>query len=154
MAHAGGRPKKYNSPDDMQIKIDAYIASCGPHPLTDKDGNPVCDKKGIPVVIDKPLTMSGLANALGLDRKSLLNYSKQDEFFPAIARARRLVEQYAEEQLFNRDAANGAKFALANNHGWTERQEITADVAITADDKALLERINKRMSQDDSKPNA
>ncbi len=150
MPHAGGRPKKYNSVDDMQIKIDAYIASCGPQPLKDSNDNMVCDKKGAPVIIDKPLTMSGLANALGMDRKSLLNYSKDQEFFPAISRARRRVEQYAEEQLFNRDAANGAKFALSNNHGWAERQEVTAEVSITTEDKALLDRISKRMGIDDN----
>jgi hypothetical protein len=40
-----------------------------------------------------------------------------------------MVEQYAEERLFDKDGANGAKFSLANNfEGWKEKQQIEADV--------------------------
>ena len=44
-------------------------------------------------------------------------------------RAKAVVEQYAEERLFDKDGANGAKFSLANNfEGWKEKQQIEADV--------------------------
>jgi predicted ATPase len=46
-----------------------------------------------------------------------------------ITRAKATVEQYAEERLYDKDGANGAKFSLANNfEGWKEKQSIEADV--------------------------
>ena len=41
-----------------------------------------------------------------------------------ITRARARVEQFAEECLFDKNTANGAKFSLANNfEGWKEKWE-------------------------------
>ena len=35
------------------------------------------------------------------------------------------MEQYAEERLFDKDGANGAKFSLANNFsGWKEKTQL------------------------------
>ena len=78
----------------------------------------------------KPLTITGLALALGFtSRQALLNYQEKPEFVDAITRAKARVEQYAEERLFDKDGANGAKFSLANNFkGWAEKQQIEADV--------------------------
>ena len=73
--------------------------------------------------------MSGLADALDMSRQSLLNYSENEEFFDTITRAKRKCEVYAEERLFDKDGANGAKFSLANNfEGWKEKQEVDANV--------------------------
>ena len=46
-----------------------------------------------------------------------------------ITRAKTFIEQYAEERLFDKDGAYGAKFSLANNFkGWAEKTQIEADV--------------------------
>lgn len=120
-----GRPKKYENAQEMQEKIDQYFVSCF-KPILDKNGNPVMN----PLTGDfylqqyRPFTMSGLANALDMSRQSLLNYSKEDEFLDTIERARRKVEVYTEEKLFEKETCNGSKFSLSNNFGWTEKQEI------------------------------
>lgn len=76
----------------------------------------------------KPFTVSGLADALDMSRQSLLNYSKKEEFFDTITRAKRKCEVYAEERLYDKDGANGAKFSLANNfEGWKEKQEVNLE---------------------------
>ena len=73
----------------------------------------------------RPFTVSGLADALDMSRQSLLNYSEKEEFFDTIKRAKRKCEVYAEERLYDKNGANGAKFSLANNfEGWKEKQEI------------------------------
>lgn len=60
-----------------------------------------------------------------MSRQSLLNYSGKEEFFDTIMRAKRKCEVYAEEQLFDKNGVNGAKFSLANNfEGWKEKQEV------------------------------
>jgi hypothetical protein len=89
------------------------------------------DKNGNPIIYDrKPLTITGLALALGFNsRQTLLNYQGKAEFMDTITRAKAFVERYAEERLYDKDGANGAKFSLSNNfEGWREKQQIEADV--------------------------
>ncbi len=122
----GGRPPMYTTKEEIQEKIDDYFEKCEGKPLV-VDGVPAIDKHGEPIMVGKkPLTVTGLALALGFNsRQSLLNYQGKEEFMDTIMRAKAQVEQYAEERLFDKDGANGAKFSLANNfEGWKEKQEI------------------------------
>lgn len=129
--HPGGRPPMYKTKEEIQEKIDAYFEECKGRVLTDDDGNVMTNKNGEPVIVDaRPLTITGLALALGFNsRTSLLNYQDKEEFVNTIMRAKARVEAYAEERLFDKDGANGAKFSLANNfEGWREKQSIEAEV--------------------------
>ena len=125
-----GRPKKYNNAEEMQKKIDEYFNSCQkPVKIFSKDLGKyiiVTDEKGnIEYEQYKPYTITGLANALNMSRQDLINYEKENEFFDTITRAKRKVEQYVEERLFDKDGANGAKFNLANNFSrWKDKQEV------------------------------
>lgn len=103
-----GRPKKYNSVEEMQQLINDYFNYC--------DEN------------KKPYTVSGLANALDLTRQSLLNYEEDDEFFDTIKRAKSKIEQFAEECLFVGSNTAGVIFNLKNNYNWKDKQEIEAEV--------------------------
>ena len=58
------RPKLYNNKEEVQKIIDEYFS--------------LCDEK------DKPYTISGLAYALNMTIQSILNYSKDEEFFDTI----------------------------------------------------------------------
>jgi hypothetical protein len=130
MAKVGRKPM-YETKEEIQKKIDQYFEDCKGELLTDADGNPMLNKYGEPVIIGaKPLTITGLALALGFtSRQALLNYQDKEEFVDTITRAKTKIEQYAEERLFDKDGANGAKFSLSNNFkGWTEKQQIEADV--------------------------
>ena len=126
-----GRPPMYKTKEEIQEKIDAYFEECKGKVHHNPDGTVATDKYGIPVIVDaKPPTITGLALALGFtSRRALLNYQGKAEFVHTITRAKAKVEQYAEERLFDKDGANGAKFSLANNfEGWKEKKEIEADV--------------------------
>lgn len=126
-----GAPPKYKTVKDMQVMIDKYFKECEGKILTDDNGEPYLDKYGEPIIYGKkPLTITGLALALGFNsRQTLLNYQGKEEFMDTIARAKAIVERYAEERLYDKDGANGAKFSLANNFdGWREKQQIEADV--------------------------
>lgn len=127
----GGRPPMYKTKEEIQKKIDQYFEECKGELLKDADGNIMTDKYGAPIIIGaKPPTITGLALALGFNsRQALLNYQGREEFNDTITRAKAKVERYAEERLFDKDGANGAKFSLANNfEGWKEKQQIEADV--------------------------
>lgn len=126
-----GRPPTFKSKEEMQKKIDEYFTKCEGEILRGDDGNPIVDKWGNIIKVGAvPLTVTGLALALGFNsRQSLLNYQGKKEFMDTITRAKTRIEQYAEERLFDKDGANGAKFSLANNfEGWKEKQQIEADV--------------------------
>ncbi len=127
----GGRPPFYTSVEEIEEKIEAYFEECEGTVLENSSGEVVLDKYGEPVIVGrKPPTITGLALALGFNsRQALLNYQDRDEFNDTITRAKARVERYAEERLFDKDGANGAKFSLSNNFkGWTEKQKIEADV--------------------------
>ena len=116
-----GRPPIYKTVNEIEEKIDIYFKECEGEILKDDNGKTVLNKFGNPVVINrKPPTVTGLALALGFtSRLDLLRYQGKEEFCNTITRAKSMVEQYAEERLFDRDGSNGAQFSLRNNFkGW------------------------------------
>lgn len=128
-----GCPPMYKTPAEMQKVIDAYFAECEGVYVRDKDGNIETNKDGDPIITkQKPLTITGLALALGFSgRQALLNYEGKQEFMDTVKRAKSRIEQYAEERLFDKDGVNGAKFNLSNNFsGWSERQQIDSNVKL------------------------
>lgn len=99
-----GRPKIYEDVEPMEKDIEKYFKEC--------------DKK------DKPYTVSGLAYALDMDRRSLLNYSKDEKFFPTIKRAKQKIEQQLEEKgLMGTSNATFTIFNLKNNFDWKDKVE-------------------------------
>ena len=73
--------------------------------------------------------MSGLAYYLKIDRQTLINYSKKEEFFGTIKDAKDRVLMNTEERLqtFQQPTA-GIIFALKNNYDWTDKQEIKQEI--------------------------
>jgi hypothetical protein len=143
--HAGGRPLKYETAGELESAINKYFALCDPHVekqmrkvATDLKGNPIFEPIDV-LTEQKPYVLSGLARALGIDRRTLLNYSNKEEFFPTIQAAKDRCEEYAEGQLFG-PYSNGAKFNLINNYrsdpkktDWADRHEIDH----TSDEKPI-----------------
>jgi hypothetical protein len=114
-----GRPLNYKSLKEFKKKVEEYFTYCDARKTT------IIDKQGVAreVKNPKPYTLAGLAEFLDIDRKTLLNYSYRDEFFPTISRAKRKCEAYANEQLFEGND-RGAKFSLMNNFdGYNDKQE-------------------------------
>lgn len=122
--NVGGRPKKFQSVDEIDFVIDSYFTDC--------------------VNRQVPFTMSGLSLSLGIDRKTLLNYSKRpgdERFFPSVKRARERVQRFAEERLFGTAQVAGAIFALKNNHDWKDKSEslITMKPPVFVDDLSAVD---------------
>lgn len=111
------RPLIFKTPEELEEKIDAYFAECE--------------------VKEKPKTMSGLALALGVERKTLVNYAERDAFLPTIKKARQTVENQNEEMLVSgKGSATGIIFNLKNNFGWVDKSEIDNRLVLK---KALVE---------------
>lgn len=130
VAGVGGCPMKYKSVEELQTAIDTYFNKCK-KPRKDKDGELVCDGNG-DVVWDifKPVTITGLALALGFtSRQALINYQNKAEFVDTITRAKFMCEDYAADRSYDKEGFNGARFNLTNNFGWVDKQEITANIS-------------------------
>jgi len=119
----GGRPRLYDTPEKMQEVIDKWVMYCD--------------------INKKPMTMTGLANVLGMDRRSLVDYAHRDEFTPVIKRARAKVQQYLEEQLVSGKNAAGLIFNLKNNFGWTDERRIQQNITGGISLSTLFEQANK-----------
>ena len=114
-----GRPAKYETVEDMQKLIVEYFNEC------EAEGK-------------KP-TVTGMGYILGMDRKDLLNYERCFEldrlkqypdsvrrgFVNTIKDAKRFIESCLEDKLINGNTTPiGLIFALKNNYGWVDKQEI------------------------------
>ncbi len=71
-------------------------------------------------------TMSGLAMHLGMDRRTLLDYSKRDKFLPTIKKARTKIGVALEQRLYLNNVA-GIIFNLKNNFNWKDKTELSSD---------------------------
>lgn len=127
-----GRSLIFTNPEDLQHAVNKYFEDCDNHVIE------VMNKAGelVRVVEPDPYTMSGLANALKMNRNTLIEYGKgnyksvDDEtnqaFIEIIRDARARVEEYAERSLYILRNPAGAIFNLKNNFGWVDRQEISS----------------------------
>ena len=111
-----GRPPKFKTVEELQNAIDLYFIECED---PEKPGQYL-----------RPLTITGLANALDTSRQTLLEYQgevegreKSQEFADAIKRAKRKVEQYVEEYMFTGKNQTGVIFNAKNNFGWKDKTE-------------------------------
>lgn len=114
-----GRPLKYRSKKKLETAIDDYFMCC--------DTN------------ERPYTMSGLAVHLGIDRTTLINYGKREQFFDTIKKARDRIESYAEEQLYMNKHTAGVIFNLKNNFGWKDR----AELEVNADEETIADKLTE-----------
>ena len=97
-----GRPKLFKSKIDLEKKIDEYFN--------------ICDLK------EEPYTVTGLALMLDIDRKTLNNYSKNEEYFPTIKKAKLKIENDLEKRLLTANGVTtGIIFNLKNNYGWKDK---------------------------------
>jgi hypothetical protein len=122
--HPGGRPLKFKSAKELQAKIDEYFDSCFEEvwiEVVDENKRPtgnwvqLFDHRGNPRVRQsRPFTISGLSVHLNTNRQTLLNYEEKEEFFDTITRAKARIENYTEEQLFDKEARiiSGIQFNL------------------------------------------
>ena len=113
-----GRPFgtfKYKDGEKLQRDVDAYFARC--------------DETG------EPKRMTALALALEVDLKTLSNYSRNEDYFPIINRARHQCLDYNFGQLYTKEGFQGAKLIITNDAErmcgvkYSDRQEVSMDVA-------------------------
>ena len=117
----GGRPLKFSTPQELQIKVDEYFSGCDRTILRqkyDKEGN-------ITETIYRPYTITGLAVALGVERETILTYGERDGFSDIIKEAKRKCQNtYEENALTGAYNPAFAIFAVKNHFGWKDKTEV------------------------------
>lgn len=95
-----GKPRLFNSPEEMQVKIDEFFKT------------------------EKELTITGLCLFLGMkSRQALINYEGYSkEYHDIIKVAKMRVEMYYEKKL-TQNNCTGSIFWL-KNAGWKDKQDI------------------------------
>jgi len=129
-----GRPKAWDSPEEMQKTINAYYKECDERMIE------VYDKKKQEVVniySPVPYTVEGLCETLGFTaRDSLLNYEKKkgyEEFFDTIKKAKLKIQRNKIERALTGDSHPVVSiFDLKNNHGYKDTQEVkqTSEISV------------------------
>lgn len=128
----GGKPMKWNSPEELEISIQEY------YEWAEKN--------------NKHITVTGLAWWLDCSRQTLLNYETSEnsdwlkrcndeerkKFVDTIKRAKRYIEMEYESSLFDKTSTSGAIFTLKNNYGWVDKQEVDNNIKAQVDNKMNL----------------
>jgi len=88
---------------------------------------------------DKPVLITGVSMALGIDRTTFLHYGKLEshkQFHSTIKALKLCCENYAEIQAFIGKNPSGAKFVLNAAYGWqeTNKQEVNVSYYDMLDD--------------------
>lgn len=130
-----GRPLKFKNVEELQDAIEAYFISC--------------EDPEKPGTYNRPITITGLANALDTSRETLLEYEERPEYVDTIKRAKGKIHQYVEEYLFTGKNQTGAIFNLKNNYGWKDRTE--QDITSAGQPIPLMNNVlTNNQSQEDS----
>jgi hypothetical protein len=126
-----GRPRILETPEELERRAHAYFAQC----KADKE----------------PLTVTGLALALGLSsRQSLDRYGQRPEFRYVVRWAKLVVEHDYELRL-NRDRPAGAIFAL-KQMGWRDERSVAFQGRMTVDLDKLPDAVLQRVAVDGIAP--
>jgi hypothetical protein len=121
MTNPVGRPLSFKNVEELEAAIDAYFDYC------DNRLKQVHSKEGESYAIanPEPYTMSGLAYALGVDRKTIINYQRKDEYFHTINRARARVEADIDRRMNDKETFTpGLIFNAKVNFGWIDQTNI------------------------------
>jgi len=107
IANTGGRPRKYDSPEEFDEMVDNYYRHCR--------------------ATGEPITWTGLALYLGFSsRQSIDEYKKYDGFSDSVKRAKSLVE-YGYEKLLHRGSNAAAPIFALKNFGWRDNLTLVGD---------------------------
>lgn len=138
----------WRSPEQLKGMIDGYFDSCF-GPVRNPKGGFYENPDGSLVIGQiKPFTVSGLCLYCHMATKQLFTYSRAQldalgkptdedyvgpQYSDLLIEAKRKIQNYAEERLYDRDGFNGGRFVLDTAFKWVSQRE-------SAEIKALKEQ--------------
>jgi len=120
-----GRPLLVPTPEEFERRVSVYFDECRQE--------------------QRPVTMAGMALALGLKKRQTIHeYGKRKGYEDIVAWAMLHIEDRYEQRLHT-NAPTGAIFAL-KNLGWTDKTEVEHSGNVQLDVKAVRERVENRIN--------
>ncbi len=125
-----GRKPIYETPEELQEKVDEYMNLCfimdayEKEFFYDENGDEQFRMVPCPKMVNKP-SITGLQTQLGFSSaNTLTNYSKKNpEFAEVIEGAKDVIKKFHEDNLSTK-YANGAKWILSAMWGYSEKTEV------------------------------
>lgn len=137
-----GRPFIFQDVKELDLAISNYFNTCDPHfekqkveAGTNQKGAVIYEEREV-LTEQIPYTVTGLARALKVSRRTLLNYRREEhysdtispelrqELILSIEDAYQRVEEYNERALHRSGVSNGIKFNLTNNFEWEDKKVV------------------------------
>lgn len=129
-----GKPLRFKTAKALQVAIDNYFEVDAFMPTSGGE-------------VEYLPTMSGLALSLGVDRKTIVNYSNREDYFLTVKKARAKIESFIETRLYGGNVT-GCIFNLKNNFDWRDKQEVeTKDTTNEVSDEDLNAKIMALMEK-------
>lgn len=120
-----GKPKKWETVEGLEDDIQSYFDECN---ANTREMFVKSMGELVEVPWPKPYTIEGLCEYLECDRKTLINYSKEDgyeEYFHAIKKAKNKIQRdKVERGLSGQSNSSVTIFDLKNNHGYRDSSEL------------------------------
>ncbi len=107
----GGRELIVGTREKLEAAIEAYFQDC-----RDRDA---------------PLTMAGLAHALGTTRQTIHNYGEDERFFDLIKRARTMIEASLEEKMCTKSTFTPGQIFAAKQYGYRDKVDDAGNSRVT-----------------------
>ena len=123
--------KIWDTPEKLQEDIDAYFDWCDNNPIEKVEIHGK-DAEECIIKLQRPYTVEGLCQWLGIVRRTLLNYHKEEshaEYNDIVDKAKEKITrqklEYGHLGMFNH---NIVKFDLTNNSSYKDKQEVDQNV--------------------------
>lgn len=135
MAHAGGRPRIISTGAELDAAVTAYFASISGPAIDSDTGLEYTKWLKIP-------SLAGLALFCGYCDKDMLYQVSQrsEEFSIPYKRAKAIMEDFKQSNLYTLKNSTGCIFDLKVNHGYQDSQQIDLNINDLGAVKALRDR--------------
>lgn len=117
----GGRPKAFNSPEEMLEKLYAFLAAQESRLVE------VATKNGVQTLLSPaPITIEGFCTFAGITKTTFYDYAKKPKYRQMLAQFRQIVEKYFVEQCVEGKPGNKADFILKNAFAddWKDKKDV------------------------------
>lgn len=151
MAYRGGQPRKIKSPEEMEQFWEEYKAYCDSYTTTKTEFS-AKEGRFIEGVVKTPITatIEGFCVYIKLARSKFYeNYADNEQYRDIVTRMKFESEQDVRSKFETETIPSKlAGLWMSRYENYNNKQDINVNGSMSVEDKALLEKINKRLEKE------
>ena len=151
MAYRGGQPRKIKSPEEMEQFWEEYKAYCDSYTTTKTEFS-AKEGRFIEGVVNTPITatIEGFCVYIKLARSKFYeNYADNEQYRDIVTRMKFESEQDVRSKFETETIPSKlAGLWMSRYENYNNKQDINVNGSMSVEDKALLEKINKRLEKE------